>query len=157
MAYTVTLPPEKARAGRDTLIKCLYAVLVEWLTARLSRALYTARTPEDVAEATLTVVDLPGLECCERNGFHQLLSNYGFERLSAAYAESEAFSLLSSYDDDAIRRPPGWSDVEGGIARQAPALQALKFSKGKRSDRLFGVVTLKVLAGTGRPLASASS
>lgn len=123
VAYSVNLPREKAEVGRDTLVQSMYAVLVEWLTSRLSRGLHTARSAEDIAQSTLSIVDFPGFESLERNGFHQLLSNYGFERLATLYAQTEAFSLLAAYDSEGLRRPPGWAEAEGGFALQAPELE----------------------------------
>lgn len=124
IAYSVNLPREKAEVGRDALVQNMYSVLVEWLNLRLSRGLHTARSAEDAAQSTLSVIDLPGLDSVEHNGFHQLLSNYGFERLATLYAHTQAFSLLSAYDSEGVNRPPGWSETEGGILQQAPELEA---------------------------------
>ena len=76
----IPLNKEKASASRDALGKTLYALLFDWLVARVNKALAGDVKPEDVGRS-VCILDIFGFEIFEHNGFEQLLINFTNEKL----------------------------------------------------------------------------
>jgi myosin heavy subunit len=111
MEYSVSLSVEQAEHGRDVTAQMTYSALIEWLAARLSDVSTAASV-----EPAITAIDLPGFESVARNGFQQLLINYGAVRLAALYVSTQVHALLSEYGSEEIAVPPEWSRSEAAAS-----------------------------------------
>eukprot|EP00741_Cyanophora_paradoxa_P014856 tig00000189_g14332.t1 len=80
--YTVHRSLEQCVATRDALAKALYSRLFRWLVDRLNRSI-SGDLPSD--RNCVSILDIFGFECFERNSFEQLCINYANEKLQLKF------------------------------------------------------------------------
>ena len=100
--YKIPLKVQEARYSRDTLTKALYAVIFDWLVARINQSLLT------VAEtrAFIGVLDIFGFEDFIVNSFEQLCINFANEKLQAHFNTQVFKQEQEIYIREAIRWDP---------------------------------------------------
>eukprot|EP00392_Amoebophrya_sp_AT5.2_P012430 g12533.t1 len=109
---TIGLSPEKAKAGRDALVKLYYGKLFTLLVERLNRAIALPQVDApDPTDPTGTrsrprkigVLDIAGFEAFEKNGLEQLLFNLSNEALQQHFNYSVFRSEMAEFAKEQVQ------------------------------------------------------
>ncbi|XP_056276289.1 unconventional myosin-IXb isoform X2 [Pseudoliparis swirei] len=84
---------QEAPAVRDSMAKCLYSALFDWIVLHINHAMFNRRDMEDsVPYLSIGVLDMFGFENLQTNSFEQLCINYTNEKLQY-YINQHVFKL----------------------------------------------------------------
>ncbi|TNN58068.1 Unconventional myosin-IXb [Liparis tanakae] len=84
---------QEAPAVRDSMAKCLYSALFDWIVLHINHAMFNRRDMEDsVPCLSIGVLDMFGFENLQTNSFEQLCINYTNEKLQY-YINQHVFKL----------------------------------------------------------------
>ncbi|CAN6219239.1 unnamed protein product [Urochloa humidicola] len=91
--------------ARDALAKSIYAHLFDWIIEQINHSLGTGR---QCTWRSISILDIYGFECFNKNGFEQFCINYANERLQQHFNRHLFKLQQEEYLEDGI----DWSPVE---------------------------------------------
>ncbi|CAN6199442.1 unnamed protein product [Urochloa humidicola] len=91
--------------ARDALAKSIYAHLFDWIVEQINHSLGTGR---QCTWRSISILDIYGFECFNKNGFEQFCINYANERLQQHFNRHLFKLQQEEYLEDGI----DWSPVE---------------------------------------------
>ncbi|XP_042504196.1 myosin-2-like isoform X2 [Macadamia integrifolia] len=90
---------------RDALAKSIYASLFDWLVEQINRSLEVGKQR---TERSISILDIYGFECFEKNSFEQFCINYANERLQQHFNRHLLKLEQEEYSEDGI----DWTQVD---------------------------------------------
>ena len=101
---------DEARAVRDAFAKAIYAGIFSTIERQIN--LFTS-TPSTETEKhnTISLVDIFGFECFEKNQFEQFCINYAAERLQYKFVRDNFDQYTSEYEADGIDARD-WKEID---------------------------------------------
>ncbi|XP_070700770.1 unconventional myosin-IXb [Pempheris klunzingeri] len=100
---------QEASTARDSMAKCLYSALFDWITLHINLAMLNRRdTEESVSCLSIGVLDMFGFENLQTNSFEQLCINYTNEKLQY-YINQHIFKLEQ---EDYVSEGITWENID---------------------------------------------
>ncbi|XP_063742603.1 unconventional myosin-IXb isoform X2 [Eleginops maclovinus] len=100
---------QEACTMRDSMAKCLYSALFDWILLHINHAMLNRRDMEEsVSCLSIGVLDMFGFENLKTNSFEQLCINYTNERLQC-YINEHIFKLKQA---DYVSEGITWTNVD---------------------------------------------
>ncbi|CAD6217623.1 unnamed protein product [Miscanthus lutarioriparius] len=91
--------------ARDALAKSIYANLFDWIVEQINHSLGTGR---QFTWRSISILDIYGFECFNKNGFEQFCINYANERLQQHFNRH----LFKLQQDEYLEDGIDWTPVE---------------------------------------------
>ncbi|EER99532.2 hypothetical protein BDA96_02G355500 [Sorghum bicolor] len=104
-SITKKLTLTQAIDARDALAKSIYANLFDWIVEQINHSLGTGR---QFTWRSISILDIYGFECFNKNGFEQFCINYANERLQQHFNRHLFKLQQEEYLEDGI----DWTPVE---------------------------------------------
>ncbi|XP_026169113.1 unconventional myosin-IXb isoform X2 [Mastacembelus armatus] len=122
---------QKASKVRDSMAKCLYSALFDWIVLHINHAMLNRRDMEEsVSCLSIGVLDMFGFENLHTNSFEQLCINYTNEKL-LHYINQNIFKLEQ---DDYVSEGITWQYID--CTDNSGCIQLL----GRKSTGLFDLL-----------------
>ncbi|XP_069137074.1 unconventional myosin-IXb-like isoform X7 [Argopecten irradians] len=97
-----------ALANRDTMAKCLYGALFDWIVLKVNQALLAKRHNSDHQGNSIGVLDIFGFEDFKKNSFEQFCINYANEHLQYYFNQHIFKFEQEEYKKEGIQ----WKNIE---------------------------------------------
>jgi len=104
--FVMGLRPQQASDARDALAKHLYGHMFDWIVKKINVALETDEATK--SRASISVLDIFGFECFEKNSFEQLCINYTNEALQQQFNQF----IFKMEQQEYTREGINWSFIE---------------------------------------------
>ncbi|OWF47559.1 Unconventional myosin-IXb [Mizuhopecten yessoensis] len=97
-----------ALANRDTMAKCLYGALFDWIVLKVNQALLAKRHNSEHQGNSIGVLDIFGFEDFKKNSFEQFCINYANEHLQYYFNQHIFKFEQEEYKKEGIQ----WKNIE---------------------------------------------